>query len=306
MKSEIRRLLLSRPANKFCRLAARLLPTKARATLEHALPWIDPFDIALPNGRIVHWQPERDFVTKPIKFGGWDGYETHTIRIFYRLAETSDLTIDVGANVGYFSAVAAAARAGNRVVAFEPMPLIAAKCRRLASRNPELKIEVAEVALGKENGLGQMFSDDPRDGAQASLSPAAAASQSFAIRLSRLSDWLTERKEPAPDLIKIDTESTEPDVLAGMSGHAMSRRPAIILEVLPIARVALLARFLHDNDYGCVALTDSGPERRESPEPAPDGAPLNYLFYPLENGGPTAALARKIANEAPPEGNRHP
>ena len=70
----------------------------------------------LPNGRALRlWSRGDDWVSNQVYWRGWDGYEPETVPLFWRLAERSAVTLDVGAYVGYFALLAGHANPSGRV-----------------------------------------------------------------------------------------------------------------------------------------------------------------------------------------------
>jgi hypothetical protein len=98
--------------------------------------------------------------------------------------------------------------------------------------------------------------------------------------VTRLDTFLASRNVEVVDLVKIDTETTEPDVLAGMGDLLSSQRPDIFCEVLPDADGDALAAILRPLGYRFFHLTGQGPELRECP--TGDPVWLNYLFTARE------------------------
>jgi hypothetical protein len=82
------------------------------------------------------------------------------------------------------------------------------------------------------------------------------------------------------DLVKIDTESTEPQVLQGMAGRLGRDRPAIVCEVLRgRGSESALAEILGPLGYRYYLLTPDGPAEQARIAGHPQW--LNYLFTPL-------------------------
>lgn len=76
-------------------------------------------------------------------------YEPVTVRTMRRFLTAGDTFIDVGANVGYLSALGAAmVGPGGQVHCFEPVPRYFARLRRLAELNPGYVIVPTWAALG--------------------------------------------------------------------------------------------------------------------------------------------------------------
>lgn len=149
-----------------------------------------------------------------------------------------DVFLDVGANVGYFSVLAAhLVGPEGRVVAFEPHPEAIERLRQAVAVNGLAGVvEVVEAALGNQSGHAPLFLSD--DSVLSTTDPARAPSRSdftfprsIGVRLLRLDDWLRERQELASRLraIKIDVEGTEAEVLEGMTATLAERPDVSIL-----------------------------------------------------------------------------
>jgi FkbM family methyltransferase len=81
----------------------------------------------------------------------WTGfYELGLSRFLVRLAKQGGTLVDVGANVGYFSCLWAAAQPGNRVHAFEPSPRVLSLLREnVAKQRFSSRVQVFDCALGR-------------------------------------------------------------------------------------------------------------------------------------------------------------
>ena len=90
--------------------------------------------------------------------------------------------------------------------------------------------------------------------------------------------FVAENDLPRVDLLKIDTESTEPQVLAGMLKTIERDRPQIICEVLPDLTETRIEELLSPLGYSFYRITDRGLVRQESI--TGDLIFRNYLFSP--------------------------
>jgi len=101
--------------------------------------------------------------------------------------------------------------------------------------------------------------------------------QKATVPVVRLDDFVQERRLDRVDLIKIDTETTEPAVLAGAHVALDRYHPNIVCEVLR-GRGAeqRLEDILAPHGYRYYLLTPEGPAPRERIEGHPEW--LNYLF----------------------------
>lgn len=83
------------------------------------------------------------------------------------------------------------------------------------------------------------------------------------------------------DLIKLDTESTEPAALRGLESTIGRHRPAVVCEVLrDRTEPELEAFFFGQVDYDAYWLTPDGPQGRSRIVGDPEFRYVNYLFVP--------------------------
>jgi FkbM family methyltransferase len=139
----------------------------------------------------------------------------------HRLIDPGDLVVDVGANVGYMTSLAAV-RAGTngRVLAFEPHPVVF----ELLSANVArwngaaiAKIEPQAVALSDRAGkaelnAGRAFHANMGLATLEGASEATAEDVLVPVELKRLDELIGEERI---GLMKIDVEGHEPGVLRG-------------------------------------------------------------------------------------------
>ena len=177
-----------------------------------------------------------------------------------------DVFVDIGANSGYFSVLAALRVGGRgRVLAFEPNPSV----RRQLQRHLELnsiadRVTVSDLAVGGEDRDDvQLFvSCWPENDGIASLTPAAEtiargglrADASILVRVRTFDSWMQSARLPRIDLMKIDVEGAEAQVLSGMSATFASVRPKrIICETQPSSDAV---RILRDRGYHASTLDE--------------------------------------------------
>jgi FkbM family methyltransferase len=149
------------------------------------------------------------------------------------LLRPGDLVLDVGANVGFLSVIAARlVGPAGRVVAFEPVPANARQVRRNARLNGIKNIEVIPVAVGDHTGRARLVLARFAGGAalrEAGAPPDACGEIDVAI--TTLDDWLAANGDRAPALVKIDVEGAEPAVLRGLAATLARAKPALLVEV---------------------------------------------------------------------------
>jgi FkbM family methyltransferase len=143
---------------------------------------------------------------------------------------------DIGANIGFFSLLAARLVApAGRVTAFEADPEIVARLRENVGRNQGAPISVEEKAVwsssspvffarvdaevSPDRGLGHVIDND------------AERSAPSTIRVEAVSVEEYVRKSAAPDFIKCDVEGAEVEVFRGAEKLLSERRPLILCEM---------------------------------------------------------------------------
>lgn len=153
-----------------------------------------------------------------------------------------DVFLDVGANVGFFSLIAA--RNGARVVAVEPHPRAAHVLKANATRNGVV-IQVHQLALGDREA--EAFIEDGKTHLTAHV-----AEQGQRVKVIP-----GDQLEIDPTLIKIDVEGFEVEVLDGLSETIRRSHPDVICELHGETLDACQSR-LREHGYVVEVLDDGG------------------------------------------------
>ena len=168
-----------------------------------------------------------EFTTHPLYFGG-SLYEPETTRYFIRSLGPGNVFVDIGANHGYFSMIAAAlAGDTGRVVSFEPNPRVFRQLQmHVALNHFEDRVSLMPSALADAPGEAKLYvSQDEGNSGLSSLTPDAAAlasgslseAHTVVVPVDTFDRWLASSRLSRVDLVKIDVEGVEARVLAGMS-----------------------------------------------------------------------------------------
>lgn len=133
--------------------------------------------------------------------------------------------VDVGANVGNHSIVAAVAFGAPRVIAFEPNPVAA----RILLANIGLN-DLSEVVVHHAVGLAEI------DGTAVAVSPESGLNLGATKLIVGAGDLILRRgddllKDEDIGFIKIDVEGAEMQVLNGMENAIKFGRPPMLVEV---------------------------------------------------------------------------
>lgn len=145
-----------------------------------------------------------------------------------------DVVYDLGANVGFYTVLAARlVGPAGRVVAFEPFAESAARARANAARNGFGHVEVVEAAVSDAPGTAFLtLSTSPvthhLDGAGAYQRPPGAPGVEVAVTSI---DAFVASGGPPPDVVKVDVEGAEVAALHGMAATLRDHRPTLLVEV---------------------------------------------------------------------------
>lgn len=189
----------------------------------------------LPSGEPVELTLDlRDDLSRIWYYWGYSGYEQATVRLFCELLKSKRCVFDVGANVGYYTLLAACALEGRgEVHAFEPSPEIFGKLCRNVDRNALRCVSLNQAALAAEDGEQKLFLPADRAGTNASLVENFTQQGGFVMTPAiRFDSYCKSQVKRPVDLVKIDAEGAEASVLRGAGSLIDEWRPDIICEVL--------------------------------------------------------------------------
>ncbi len=155
-----------------------------------------------------------DHIQRTIFLFGYDEDAEQFIRTHLKPGDTF---VDVGANVGFYSLLAASI-VGNagRVVAVEPNPRALRKLRQTIARNGLTNVRVEDVALGRTRGTLNLSFLAGADNDTPTL-VAGDGGESVPVRVVTLNELADDTGLGRVHYLKMDVEGYEPDVLAGAS-----------------------------------------------------------------------------------------
>jgi FkbM family methyltransferase len=160
--------------------------------------------------------------------GVWEPDVTALVR---RVVRAGSVVVDVGANVGYFTVLAAGlVGPAGRVVAFEPSPANVQLLLGSVVANGFTNVDVWPLALSDRHVVLPLHTDDVST--NATLVTAGDASSTWVVG-ARGDDLLTRVEPTGSCLVKIDVEGFEHSVLLGMTNFLRRHRPTVVLEFNP-------------------------------------------------------------------------
>lgn len=154
-----------------------------------------------------------DRIQRSVYLGCYERWET---RQFHAVVKPGGTVVDVGANVGYFTALASRlVGASGRVFSVEPNPTCYRRLADMAARLPVANVRACPVALGERAGREVLYEPPAAAGnLDSTMSPQPGA-RAIDVACRTLDDCLEEWGVRAVDLLKIDVEGYEMRVFRG-------------------------------------------------------------------------------------------
>lgn len=205
------------------------------------------------NGVMFDIDPDFDPVIKSMFFGC---YEMETTEVMKGALKKGDIFIDVGANIGYFSAIGASLVGKiGQVHSFEPVPQYFQRLGKMASMNSGYRIMTNQCALGEESCKAKVDITSRQNIGWNTMVPGlmnhALRKESIEVPVIRLDQYIEEKGLGEIALIKIDVEGFEFPVLKGLSNYLASADslPVIICEIVPSAYSLLGCTLIQLSEY---------------------------------------------------------
>jgi len=194
----------------------------------YRLKWLLPnryFVFRYPGGKI-HWNPgdSRGMLARMLGI-----YEVDKMDAVRKLLKPGSTFIDVGANVGDYTLLAASLVGDSgHVVCFEPEPQNRHWLQRSIDINGYRNIDVFPVALSDSNGQASLYLGETAG--YHTLIPGQSERQAGTITVTTrtLDSYLQELGRERVDMMKIDVEGAELQVLRG-SRATLEKNPNMIL-----------------------------------------------------------------------------
>lgn len=150
-------------------------------------------------------------------------------RFFASTIKPGDVVLDLGANVGFFTLVAAALTGPNgRVVSYEPMQATNEALRHNVALNGLAhRVEVVQAAVSASDGVALMDANESDQDASLVISTSGDMREVRTVCV----DSEVRRIATGPSFIKIDVEGAEADVMEGMRDTLERYRPVVVCEI---------------------------------------------------------------------------
>lgn len=198
----------------------------------YAPNWLIPkptkqIHLRLPNELLMWIDPVKDQgVERSLYYTGT--YEMGTLDIIERYLPDGGVFVDVGANIGLMSIVAALKAGENgKVIAFEPH----SDTREIARHNIDINnfqniVTIEPKAAGSEKGKKPLFDNWDVNRGAASLIKSDNAEKSEVIEITTLDEEIGQSRV---DIIKIDIEGFELEALKGAVEILQRKKPPVLI-----------------------------------------------------------------------------
>lgn len=206
---------------------------------------------------------------------GEQGWEPQLLPWWRSFCRQASAILELGANVGYFTVQGARAAPHARYIAVEPYPASARVCRANLELNHVRSVELVVAAAVAHSELPAVELHVPRDqlatptvafvGADTELPEGMSrhATQTFSASAVDVRPLLS-----GIDLLKLDVEGQEHALLAAGREHLRTRKPTVVVEVLPgTTRLRqLITDLCRDDGFHCYVPHADSLVRLEVPD----------------------------------------
>jgi FkbM family methyltransferase len=177
------------------------------------------------NGLNFWYQKNDKVVGGRIALGKYEEYET---KLILKQVKPTDVVVDVGANIGYYTVLLA--QKAKIVYAIEPEEETFEILSKNVVENKLKNVVLIKAAVGDGNGMVELYKSFLNNGDHR-LWGNSDTRETEVVCLRKLDDMLVN--EEKIDLIKIDTQGWEPAVIGGAKNIIERDRPTIFLEYSP-------------------------------------------------------------------------
>jgi FkbM family methyltransferase len=179
----------------------------------------------------------RDAISRDVCFTG--RYEPQETAIVKSILRSGMTFIDVGANWGYFTLLAASlVGKGGRVLSLEPDPRLFPILGENVARSELGQVTVLPIAAATERGMLTLAGYDESQenfGLSKLVTVESETKQTFQVKADSLDNILDYCRVDSVDLLKMDIEGAENFAIAGLKQSLLARRvKRLLLELHPV------------------------------------------------------------------------
>lgn len=286
IRAVIYQALLFPPINFVGRTLIRLLPSSFSSERAYVFPVRGEIKVSYGSfGTFKMYSEGADSIASRAYFSDAFSNDPAMARTLSALFLSSKSFYDVGANSGLYTLMAMRHSNIKEIHAFDPVPLVFKHLERNIKINNGTNAKAHQLAIGRASGrttfripqgiLLPVGSSD--QGSQKTFDDSRSIDVDVEIR--SIDDFVRAGHLP-PEVMKLDTETTEPDVVAGAQDTIKTHRPFIVTEVLTNEVADKLEVFFGPLGYLFFHLRDEEPKPTD--KITPNSRFLNYALVPKE------------------------
>jgi FkbM family methyltransferase len=199
-----------------------------RLGLTRSTQFIGSFD----NGILIHIDLE-DWIQKQIFFFG--RYEVEKLQTLYwqKNLKENMVIMDIGANIGYYSLMAARRIKSGIIYAFEPVDNTFKKLEENIRLNDFRNIKTFKMAVSDNDEPLQLFVGSKKNTGTSSITTHYDFDGKMeTVQSATLQAFVVEHKISHIDFVKIDVEGAEMKVLQGAKKVLQQLNPVVLIELL--------------------------------------------------------------------------
>ncbi len=182
-----------------------------------------------PTGAFF-WCNNQEHIERQIFWYGY--YESCETKWLLPYLSEQNVFCDIGANIGYYSVLAAHANPLNVVIAFEPSVINAKRLQENVSLNGiEKQVTLVPFAVGRNAGNATLFQSAIDNRGMTSLQPTENTVSSSEVSIVALDDFFRQQDVAKPEIIKMDIEGAEWQALQGMQNLLAHFKPMLLIEL---------------------------------------------------------------------------
>jgi FkbM family methyltransferase len=215
--------------------------------------------------------PGEDTAIVPSIVGGY--FESLELDVFAAIATKSKTLLDIGGNIGLYSAIGLKSNPKLKLHAFEPVKQNVEYFKRNLEANGfklSKQIILNVLAVGDKQGTLKLFISDGNSAIHSASSKHSGGTSSHTIKMTSI-DAYCAGKKIKPDLLKIDIEGYDGFAIEGGLKTISQCRPTLFIEYDPEALEncnykpqEMLKNLFKVYKYGYVFVEKSGSLRRAS------------------------------------------
>jgi FkbM family methyltransferase len=227
---------LNRFLSRLLRPFSRMIPARYR------FPVTGFFKVKIDDNHSFYIEGHlTSYITRLCFWQGIKGFEYDSVKIFCGLIKHMHVFLDIGANVGYYSLLAASISDKLNVIAFEPFQDAASALKSNIACNGFNHIRIEETALSDKTGDATLYYTINKDfpdykyqlgGKNSLIDPENRLTGKINVKTITLDDYALQKGLDEVSLIKLDTEATEYFILKGGEKLIQRCKPVIQCEVL--------------------------------------------------------------------------